>query len=166
MSSNSSIYYMTSYNKDQLSAIIQQCTSYRQVLIKLGLAPQGGNNETIKRKITEWNIDASHFTGQNHARGKKFQPRTNTEKYLLNDQRIGSFRLKNRLLEEGYFQWQCISCQQTKWLGNSIPLELDHIDGNSANNTLQNLRLLCPNCHALTPTYRGKNQKRAKSGRG
>jgi len=42
-----------------------------------------------------------------------------------------------------------------------IPLELDHIDGNHQNNALDNLRLLCPNCHSLTPTFRGKNKRRA-----
>lgn len=67
-------------------------------------------------------------------------------------------KLRIRLLEEGVFTAVCSSCTLQEWLGNQIPLELDHIDGNSRNHKLDNLRLLCPNCHALTPTYRGRNK--------
>jgi len=69
-----------------------------------------------------------------------------------------SNKLRIRLLEEGYFQYKCYSCNLTEWLNNPIPLELEHIDGNSSNNKLDNLTLLCPNCHSLTPTFRGKNK--------
>ncbi len=69
-----------------------------------------------------------------------------------------SNKLRRRLLEEGYFQYKCYSCNLTEWLNKPIPLELEHIDGNSSNNKLDNLTLLCPNCHAFTTTYRGKNK--------
>lgn len=52
---------------------------------------------------------------------------------------------------------QCSECKLTEWREQPIPLELDHIDGNCENNSRDNLRLICPNCHAQTPTYRGKN---------
>lgn len=52
----------------------------------------------------------------------------------------------------------CESCQNTDWMGQSIPLQMDHIDGNSENQDLSNLRLLCPNCHAQTPTFGAKNR--------
>ncbi len=149
------------YTKEQLIEAIKTSTSYRQVLVKLGLASQGGNNATIKRNIAKYNLDISHFTGQAHNKGKT-TIRVPTTIYLNNLQPIGSYRLKNRLIKEGYFIKQCSSCSNTKWLNNPIPLELDHIDGNSSNNNLDNLRLLCPNCHAFTDTYRGKNQERAK----
>ena len=64
-----------------------------------------------------------------------------------------TYKLKNRLLEEGIFTAICSSCNLTEWLNEPIPLELDHIDGNPFNHCLVNLRLLCPNCHAKTSTY-------------
>jgi hypothetical protein len=54
----------------------------------------------------------------------------------------------------------CDGCKNTEWQTLPIPLDLDHVDGNSDNNERSNLRLLCPNCHALTPTYKGRNQNK------
>jgi hypothetical protein len=68
-------------------------------------------------------------------------------------------RLKQRLLAEGYKDRCCECCGLTEWLGRSVPLELHHKDGDRANNLLRNLELVCPNCHALTDNYRGKNKK-------
>lgn len=63
---------------------------------------------------------------------------------------------KKFLLEtRGY---QCESCSNTSWNDKPIPLEMDHVDGNSENNNLDNLRIICPNCHAQTDTYKGKNR--------
>lgn len=56
----------------------------------------------------------------------------------------------------------CEVCKNTKWMGIDIPLELDHIDGDHRNNSKSNLRIICPNCHAQTPTYKGKNKGRGR----
>lgn len=69
-----------------------------------------------------------------------------------------SNKLRLRLLSDGIFIHKCNNCNLTDWLGKPIPLELEHIDGNSSNNKLENLELLCPNCHSFTDTYRGKNK--------
>jgi len=52
----------------------------------------------------------------------------------------------------------CEICRMSTWRDRQIPIELDHIDGNHQNNGLDNLRLVCPNCHAQTPTYKNKNK--------
>jgi 5-methylcytosine-specific restriction endonuclease McrA len=54
--------------------------------------------------------------------------------------------------------YRCSSCLNSEWVGKPIPLELEHKDGNSGNDASDNLCMLCPNCHALTPTYKVKNK--------
>lgn len=68
-------------------------------------------------------------------------------------------KLRLRLLEEKVFEHKCHNCGLKEWLEKPIPLELNHINGINSDNSLSNLELLCPNCHALTPTYRGRNKK-------
>ena len=68
-----------------------------------------------------------------------------------------TFKLKNRLIKEGIKDWKCEVCDLEKWNNDWIPLELDHIDGNRTNHRLENLRMICPNCHSQTETFRAKN---------
>jgi hypothetical protein len=107
-------------------------------------------------------VDINHFTNQAWNRGHKFGPKRPIEDYLSNTYSITSHALRKRLIKEGYFEHRCSMCSKTEWLGNPIPLELDHIDGDRSNNNLDNLRLLCPNCHALTPNYRGRKKRKRK----
>lgn len=92
--------------------------------------------------------------------GKKNAP----AKIILNDILNGAhphfqtYKLKNRLLKAGILKNSCSICGINIWNQKSINLELDHIDGNRVNHLLSNLRLLCPNCHSQTDTYRSKNR--------
>lgn len=81
----------------------------------------------------------------------------NLIQYLKNSKDIQTNKVRIKLLEEGYKEYKCENCGLTKWLDKPIPLELHHKDGNRNNNILENYELLCPNCHALTDSYRGKN---------
>ena len=146
------------YSLEQLKTAIETSTSMRQVLIKVNVVPYGGNYDVLRKALYHFNLDTSHFVGQAWNKGKMLDAKVSIEDYLSNKKPIQSFKLKNRLLKEKIFEARCFSCDSTEWLGEPIPLELDHIDGNNKDNRLLNLRLLCPNCHALTPTYRSKNR--------
>ena len=67
-------------------------------------------------------------------------------------------KLRIKLIKEGLKLPICERCKNSKWEGQQIPLEVHHIDGDKTNNKLENLQLLCPNCHSLTETYRGANR--------
>jgi len=71
-----------------------------------------------------------------------------------------SYKLKNRLVAEGVLDYKCSECGISEWQGSRLSLELDHVDGNSTNHSLNNLRLLCPNCHSQTETFRFKRGKK------
>jgi len=73
--------------------------------------------------------------------------------------------LAKRLVSEGIKEWKCEECQNTKWLNQKIPLDLDHKDGDNHNHKIENLRFLCPNCHSLTDTYKSKNKLIRRLGR-
>ena len=77
--------------------------------------------------------------------------------YLEKSIDIQSNKVRKKLLNEGYKEYRCECCGLTEWLNEPIPLELHHKDGNHFNNSLDNFQLLCPNCHAKTSSYRGKN---------
>ena len=78
------------------------------------------------------------------------------EDYLSNKVPMQSDKLKIRLINEGKLEDKCDNCGLEAWLQDSIPLELDHVNGDHNDNRLRNLRLLCPNCHAQTDNYRGQ----------
>jgi hypothetical protein len=144
------------YTLQQLEDACKKSTSLRRVISLLGLIEAGGNYSTVKRKIKESNIDISHFTGKGWNIGLNYKP--NPPKplcdILVPNSNYQSHKLRKRLLKEGYFERKCHCCQLTHWLGHPIALELEHIDGDHTNNQISNLTLLCPNCHATTPSWR------------
>ena len=147
------------YTDEQFVDAVRTARSLRQVLSLLGLKEAGGNYAALKRRIKELHLDTSHMTGQTWNRGVVRGPQVDLEEYLNNKRSIQSHKLKLRLIREGIFEHKCYSCGLTRWNGQPIPLELEHKNGDPRDNALGNLTLLCPNCHALTVTYRGKNKK-------
>lgn len=148
------------YTESQLREAIAQSFSLRETLKRLGISPAGGNYQSLHKAIAYFSIDSSHFTGQGHLKGKinKHAIRP-LESILIYGKYENTYRLKLRLIRAGLKAKVCEECLLSEWRGQEIPLELHHEDGDKKNNQLFNLKLLCPNCHALTDNYRGKNKK-------
>lgn len=153
-----------SYTIEEFKKAVEESYSIAQALTKLKLSPRGGNYRIFKRFEKLYNIDTSHFTGQGHMKGRKNNFLTKPlSEILVKNCEYSSNKLRKRLISEGLKEHRCECCGLTEWLDEPIPLELDHIDGDHYNNLIENLKILCPNCHAKTPTYRGKNKKNKNS---
>ena len=149
------------WNYEELLDAVKNSISIAQVLTKLGLKPQGANYKTMHSHFKKHNIDTTHFLGKSHFKGQK-RPnlKRNIQELLIkNDSNIQTNKLKKRLIEEKLLQYNCSICNISNWLGNELALHLDHINGDSFDNRLDNLRLLCPNCHSQTSTYCGKKNR-------
>lgn len=206
------------YTDEQLAHAVSSCSTMREILLYLGLAPYGGNYETVWRRVDELGLDASHlrrlrkgrplsacpdveiaeavltsrsvaqvmarlgiraggnqthlskrirrlgldtshFMGQAWRRGSivPVVPSRPLDEFLVDGRLVQTNGLKKRLIAEGLKEHRCESCLRDSWNGSQIPLELDHVNGRRDDNRLANLRILCANCHAQTPTYRGRN---------
>lgn len=149
-----------SYTAEELRKAVAESFSYRQTLIKLKLCETGGAYPSLKRAIKEHNVDISHFTGQGWNSGKVIGAKYPIEDYLSGIRFIQSHPLKKKLIKEGLIDNKCSCCGLKDWLGKDLALELHHKDGDNKNNALNNLCLLCPNCHSQTENHRGKNKSK------
>lgn len=152
-----------SWTKDDLVNAVAISYSKRQVLLYLGLIPAGGNYEQVKKYIKLYGIDTAHFKGKGWNKGMKgrYMPLVKTKDILVKNSDFQSFKLKKRLFIEKIKFPECEECGWAKKSEDGrIPVELDHINGDRYDNRLENLRILCPNCHSLKSTHRGKNKNK------
>ncbi|PIT98284.1 MAG: hypothetical protein COT71_01525 [Candidatus Andersenbacteria bacterium CG10_big_fil_rev_8_21_14_0_10_54_11] len=156
-----------SWTVEQLEEAVKQSFSFRQVIEKLGLIPAGGNYAQLHKYIKEHGFDTSHFKGKAWNKGLTGigKPIVPLEKILVRNYPFQSYMLKLRLLTAKLKPRHCEQCGWEKISEDGrLPLELHHVNGNSADNRLENLMILCPNCHSLTSTYRGRNRKTSRGG--
>lgn len=147
---------------EELIDAIKSSESIAETLRKLGLKPQGSNYKTIHRYVSKYNIDTSHWLGQAHLKGKeRIKLRRPLEDLLVYNPSISikTDTLKKKLVSAKLITYECCICKLSIWLDKYISLHLDHINGNSFDNRIENIRLLCPNCHSQTETYCGKKNK-------
>jgi hypothetical protein len=140
---------------------VSSSPSIRQVLIALGLNATGANYRSVRDAVARLQLDTSHWTGQAHLRGKSHNYSTRiplSEICVADSAYTNTSSLKSRLLKEGALEEKCAVCGVTHWLGEKLSLVLDHVNGENRDHRLENLRLLCPNCNSLQPTFAGRNK--------
>lgn len=140
--------------KDEILQWIEENQSKAFICKQLQCKPETLNNYLKKMGIEYQGNQAGKGMSKNNGHYMTL------EDYLANSENIQSNKVRLKLLKEGYKEPKCENCGLTEWLGQPIPLELHHKDGNPHNNVLENYVLLCPNCHAMTDSYRGKNSKK------
>ncbi len=115
--------------------------------------------ETLNRYLEIMEIV---YVGNQSGKGtnKPSQLKWDLETYLANSVDIQTNKVRKKILEEGLKPYKCECCGHSTWIGNPIPLEIHHKDGDRNHNELSNYELLCPNCHAFTDSYRGKNSRK------
>jgi 5-methylcytosine-specific restriction endonuclease McrA len=142
------------YTKEFLEPLVKISSSWAEVVRHTGGKARTGTQGWVAKQAKKHGIDFSHFTGQRWNSGRTDLPKRHIQEYLtLNGLFIKSHDLRLRLIKEGLKEYKCEGCGRTKWRGKPIPLELDHINGKHEDHRIENLRILCPNCHAQTETY-------------
>ena len=143
-------------SEEEFAQLVKESKSFYELAERIGYSKTGGGtNEALKKAVKERELDTSHFTGQwwnkdNH----DYSTFTNNSV-----KKNGKTTLKAIINLRGR---KCENCGLIEWQGKPINLEIHHIDGNHNNNELENIQLLCPNCHSYTDNYRGKNTNSGK----
>ncbi|MEZ0068433.1 hypothetical protein ABIA32_004458 [Streptacidiphilus sp. MAP12-20] len=151
------------YTPEMLAEAAAASVSFAGVVRFLQLRQAGGTQAHIARRIRACGIDIGHFTGQAHNKGQR-RPKLTPAQILTqrpsNAKRVPGCRLRQALRELGRLD-VCAECGTGPiWRGKPLSLEVDHINGDWSDNRIENLRILCPNCHAITDTDCGRNKRR------
>ncbi len=147
-------------------------TSVRQVAVALGCNYTGGGYAALLAGADDLGLPRDHMTGKAWNRGEQYRdpsPGRPLDEWLQCGTVINSSKLKAKLFSAGVKARRCERCGITEWQGEPAPLALDHINGDTCDNRLINLRILCYNCHGLTPTFcrpkrRGSVPQRQRDG--
>lgn len=145
------------FSDEEFKDIIENSYSFAECARKIGLSVDGKNASIqIKKRSAELGLSLDHFDPMKAAHNKT---QYSLEEILVeNSTYRNSDRLKKRLLNEGLLTYECVICRNKGvWNGEPLALQLDHINGNHFDNRIENLRLLCPNCHSQTSNFSGKN---------
>ena len=147
------------HTNEALLKAVAVAVSWAEVCRLLGVRSGTGNQTHFKRRAVLAGANFSHFTGRAWLRGKiNHRSRINASEYLAIDgKKIKSHELKMKLIRDGFKAHKCEGCGLSEWMGHPIPIELHHRNGRPSDNRLDNIQILCHNCHAQTDTFAGKN---------
>lgn len=136
------------YTDEQLKIVITVSRCWAEVCRSLGIPPASGSQTHLARRAKAAGMNHSHFVGRAWNKGRTFPEKHPIEYYLVKGSTIHSASLRRKLVRSGLKAQCCELCGLAEWCGRSIPLELDHKNSDHWDNRLENLQIVCPNCHA------------------
>ena len=147
-------------SKEEFQKLMDISNSKAEVMKKLGCA-SGRMHYILNERIILENIDLTKFIENKRKSIKIPRPAlTPLKEILIENCEYKSSTLKKRLIKEGLLTEKCYKCGLgSEWQSEPLVLQLDHINGIRTDNRIENLRILCPNCHTQTPTYGSKAMK-------
>jgi hypothetical protein len=154
---------------EQIKQVVSESFSSSEACEKLGMAGKSGSVTRFRKFLDENEIDYSHWTGQLWSKGKTSlndeRLRKNKDNSLIftENSNASSHYVRSLLLKHKLKEYKCENKNCTivdEWIGNTINLQMDHINGNRKDHRLENLRWLCPNCHSQTDTFCSRNSNR------
>lgn len=155
-------------SEDDFTHLVRESNTWTELMRRCGYT-NVGNSKVVKKRASYMGLDVSHLpSGQSWATGKnKHCVKYTLDEILVENSTYTTMTgLRKRLCKELGWEHRCNSCKNTEWLGKPIPLEIEHKNGVHDDNRIENLEFLCPNCHAMTSTYKGKNVKHKKNDNG
>lgn len=139
---------------------INQASSAKALLEQVGLRPFTGNYRTLRKKLGSLGIDYDAFVRRGRAKRTQSNGRRRPVRELLKPGQLLYSRIRARLFEEGILVERCSGCGiGPEWNGQPLVLQIDHVNGDAYDSRLENLRVLCPNCHSQTPTWGARRSK-------
>lgn len=153
------VYMVRNWKELNISTAVANSKSYSETLRYLDIRVNSGNIQHLKCWIVKLNIDTSHFNPFGFGNGGNVSNKFELSEILINGSNYIPSRLKRRLVSAGILEYKCSECGMHEWRGKPISLQLDHINGNRQDNRIENIRILCPNCHSQTDTFCIKNKK-------
>ena len=149
---------------EEFRELIKNNNSFRDILSYWGLENKGGNNRTLHKRIQEEEINVDHIYHYYKSREIHRKSALPLDQVMVKGSKYCRGRLKKRLLQEGFLKNQCSLCKLgPKWEGKKLVLVLDHINGESDDHRLVNLRLLCPNCNSQQKTFAGRKLRKIRN---
>ena len=150
--------FIWNIEKSKLQEILDNGLSISDVMRKLGFNPHNGSSRTLHQRIVSDNLSLEKLK-QNQSLNKFKIVKQKLEDILVENSAYSRKSLKNRLVKEGLLKYECERCKNNgEWMGVRLSLQLEHKNGKNNDNRLENLCLLCPNCHSQSLTYAGKNK--------
>lgn len=147
---------------ERLRSVVARATSISEILRVYDYSISSGSYRVLKRTLAKHAIEYSHIkSGLNASKGRVFvKQRVDINAYFVEASKRSGSHLKSIILRENLKPYECVICRNSGlWFEQPLVLQLDHINGNSTDNRLSNLRFLCPNCHSQTETFCGRKKK-------